>query len=305
MDINTRFSILTSGHAFLEAPRWHEERLWLSDFYAYQVITVDMKGHVEKMADVPQQPSGLGFLPDGRLLIVSMLDRKILRREANGDLVTHADLSRFATGHLNDMIVDAEGRAYVGNFGFDLMGGAPLQLAMLARVDPDGSVHEAARDLYFPNGSSISPDGKTLVVGETFGNRLSAFDVLANGDLSPRRDWAVFGELPTLSDVPSTLGQLQIAPDGTALDAEGSIWTADALGNRVLRVAPGGKVLETISTGQMGCYACALGGSDGHTLFLCVAPDFHEDARKKAHESAVWTTTVSVPGAKANGTYLL
>lgn len=221
MTLDPRFSVLVSGYTFFESPRWHDDHLWLSDFYTHQIIRVDLQGRVEKVADVPQQPSGMGWLPDGRLLVISMRDRQVLRREADGRLVTHADLSSVAGGHVNDMVVDAHGRAYVGNFGFDLMGGGAPQTATLARVDPDGSVHVAADGLYFPNGSMITPDGRTLIVGETMGNRISAFDIQPDGQLGPRRDWAAWGPLPPMTDVPSVLGALKAAPDGATLDAEG------------------------------------------------------------------------------------
>ncbi|MFT3778937.1 MAG: SMP-30/gluconolactonase/LRE family protein [Ottowia sp.] len=291
------FSVLVDGYNYFECPRWHDGTLWLSDFYSHQVIRVGLDGQVEKVADVPQQPSGLGWLPDGRLLIVSMRDRKLLRREADGRLVEHADLSGIATGHLNDMVVDAQGRAYVGNFGFDLMGGGTPATATLARVDPDGSVHRAAEGLYFPNGSMITPDGRTLIVGETMGNRISAFDIAADGSLGPRRDWARFGDLPPLGDIAAAMGALKALPDGATLDAEGAVWFSDSGRNCVVRVAPGGEVLETISTGSMGTFACTLGGPDRRTLFVCVAPDFHEDARKAAREAAIWTVRVQVPHA--------
>jgi sugar lactone lactonase YvrE len=292
-----KFTTLISGYDFLEAPRWHDGRLWLSDFYSHQVIAVDMDGRVETIADVPQQPSGLGWLPDGRLLIVSMRDRKLLRREADGSLVVHADLSKIAGGPLNDMVVDAQGRAYVGNFGFDLMGGAPLETARLALVQPDGRVSVAAEALYFPNGAMITPDGRTLIVNETFGNRISAFDIHADGALGPRRDWACLGPMPRGRELAELIPQAKVAPDGGVLDAQGAVWIADAIGNRVLRVAEDGRVLDEISTGGQGVFACTLGGPDRRTLCLCVAPDFHEHLRKDAHEAAVWTVTVEVPGA--------
>jgi sugar lactone lactonase YvrE len=297
MGIDARFSVLVSGYTFLESPRWHNDRLWLSDFYTHQVLRVDLQGQVEAIADVPGQPSGLGWLPDGRLLVVSMRDRRVLRQEADGRLVTHADLSSIATGHANDMVVDAQGRAYVGNFGFDLMGGGTPQTSKLARVDPDGSVHAVASDMCFPNGSMITPDGKTLIVGETMGNRLSAFDIQPDGALGARRDWATFGPVPALTDIGSVLGNLKAASDGATLDAEGAVWFADAMGNRVVRMAPGGDILETISTGTLGAFACTLGGPAGRTLFICVAPDFNEHARQLAREASVWTTEVGVPGA--------
>jgi len=195
------------------------------------------------------------------------------------------------------MVVDARGRAYVGNFGFDLMGGAPLETARLALVDPDGRVSVAAENLYFPNAMMITPDGRTLIVNETFGNRTSAFDIKADGTLGPRRDWACFGPLPQGRELAEVFPQAKVAPDGGALDAEGAVWIADAIGNRVLRVAEGGRVLDEISTGKLGVFACMLGGPDRRTLFLCVAPDFHEHQRTNAREAAIWTVAVDVPGA--------
>ncbi len=270
--------------SFLEAPRWHEDRLWLSDFYRYQVYSVREDGSDLRVeADVPEQPSGLGWLPDGRLLVVSQLDRRVLRREHDGSLVTHGDLSSYAAGQCNDMVVDAEGRAYVGNFGFDLMGGAPVGPTQLHRVDPDGTVTQVADDLWFPNGMVITPDG-VLVVAETFGNRLSAFDVAADGSLGPRRTWAELGPLPTSSDLGEVLPQLAVAPDGICLAPDGTVWVADATHDRLLRVREGGEVVEEILPGSP-VYACGLGGADGRTLYACAAPDFHAEARKAAREA--------------------
>ena len=291
------FSKFLSGYSFLEAPRWHQGRLWLSDFYTHQVIAVGMDGKVEKIATVPGQPSGLGWLPDGRLLVVSMLDRKLMRQEKDGSLAVHADLSGVATGHLNDMVVDKQGRAYVGNFGFDLMGGGQVSTAKLACVAPDGTVTVAAEAMHFPNGSMITPDGKTLIVAETTGNRISAFDIAPGGALGPRRDWATFGPVPSGLSLAEVLPQVKMAPDGATLDAEGAVWAADALGQRVLRVAQGGKVLQEIRSPNLGLFACTLGGPDGKTLFVCAAPDFNEHARKDAREAEVWTVQVAVPGA--------
>lgn len=293
----TAFSTLISGYSFLEAPRWRDSRLWLSDFYTHQVIATDMAGQVEKITEVPGQPSGLGWLPDGRLLVVSMRDRRLMRLETDGTLVQHADLSTIATANTNDMVVDRHGNAYVGNFGFDLMSGATVSTARLARVAPDGTVSVVADGLFFPNGAMITPDGGTLIVAETLGNRLSAFSIAADGSLGPRRDWATFAPSPEGQELSAVMAQLKVAPDGATLDAEGAVWAADALGHRVLRVAEGGKVLAEISTGDMGVYACTLGGPDGKTLFLCTAPDFAEHARKAAREAAIWTTQVDVPGA--------
>ena len=282
------------GFSYLEGPRWHHERIWFSDFYTHRVLSAREDGSDLRVeAAVPQQPSGLGWLPDGRLLVVSMRDRKILRREPDGTLVTHADLSRHAAGHLNDMTVDADGRVYVGNFGFDLMGGAPLEPASLHRADPDGTVTEVATDLWFPNGSVITKDG-TLLVNETFGNRVSAFDLTEDGRLANRRTWAEFGPLPTQRDIGKAIPQLSVAPDGSCLDAEGGLWIADAAGRRLLRVTEGGKIAHEVHPGTP-VFACAIGGSDGKTLFACAAPDFDEGARKAAREARLIAIQVTVP----------
>jgi sugar lactone lactonase YvrE len=287
---------VTDGYTFLEAPRWHDGRLWLSDFYTHQVIAVNPAGKVEEIATVPQQPSGLGWLPDGTLLVVSMRDRKLLRL-AHGELVEHADLSPLTGGHVNDMVVDGQGRAYVGNFGFDLMGGAPFRATTVVRVDPDGTTSVAADGLMFPNGSVITPDGSTLIVDETFGNRISAFDIAPDGSLGPRRDWANFGALPGTDNVQELIAAAAIGPDGNCLDADGAVWVADAIHHRVVRVAEGGAILEEISTGDEGVYACMLGGEDGRTLYLCVAPNFDETERSSTRLGRLVATTVDVPHA--------
>ena len=291
-DITT---VLT-GMTFLECPRWHEERIWVVDFYSHRVLSAREDGSDLRVeAEVPAQPSGLGWLPDGRMIVVSMRDARVLRREADGTLVTHADLRGRVGGHPNDMVVDGHGRGFVGNFGFDLMGGAPLRTADLLRVDPDGSVHHVAGDLWFPNGSVITDDG-TLLVGETFGNRVTAFDIGSDGALSNRREWARFGELPASADVAAALGELVVAPDGCCLDAEGALWIADAIGGRVVRVVEGGGIVHEIAVGT-GVYACMLGGADGRTLYICAAPDFHEDARSAAAEATLLSVRVDVPHA--------
>ncbi|MBC6461575.1 SMP-30/gluconolactonase/LRE family protein [Actinomadura sp. HBU206391] len=287
---------LIDGFSYLEGPRWHDERIWFSDFYTHRVLSAREDGSDLRLeAAVPQQPSGLGWLPDGRLLIVSMRDRKILRREPDGTLVTHADLSRHATGHLNDMTVDAHGRAYVGNFGFDLMGGAPLEPAALHRADSDGTVTEVATDLWFPNGSVITKDG-VLLVNETFGNRVTAFDLTQDGRLANRRTWAEFGPLPTQRDIEKVLPQISVAPDGSCLDSEGALWIADGTGGRLLRVIEGGEIVDEVSPGTP-VFACALGGSHGKTLFACAAPDFDEGARTAARDASLIAIQVAIPGA--------
>ena len=260
---------LVTGMTFGEGPRWHENRLYYSDFYRHVVEAVDLEGNVEQIAEVPNQPSGLGWLPDGRMLIVSMLDRKLLRLEADGQLVEHADLSSVASWHCNDMVVDASGRAYVGNFGYDIekKGEEPV-LSKLARVDPEGEVSVAAEALRFPNGAVITPDGKTMIIAETFARKLTAFDIASNGDLSNRREWA--------SIHPHF-------PDGICLDSAGGIWVADPAQSKVIRVEEGGSITDEIDPGR-GAFACMLGGVDGKRLFVCTAET--SGAKAAEHRSA-------------------
>jgi len=291
-----KFQTLIGGLSFTECPRWHDGRLYFSDFYTHRVLAVSMAGRVETIAHVPGQPSGLGFLPDGRMLIVSMRDRRILRRERDSSLVEHADLSDLAPWHLNDMLVDHQGRAWVGNFGFDLMGTAKVTTANLISVEVDGSARVAAYELGFPNGMVLTADGSTLIVAETLMNRLNAFEV-ASGLLGKRRTWAAFGDAPTADETAEVLRQVDVAPDGICLDAEGAVWVADAKDGRLIRVAEGGEILEELRTDGLGVFACMLGGEDGRTLFACVAPTFHEAEASANHRAAIWTTQVDVPRA--------
>jgi len=287
---------VVSDMSYLECPRWHDGRIWFVDFYTHRVLSATADGgDLRTEAEVPAQPSGLGWLPDGRLLVVSMRDHRVLRREADGTLVTHADLSGHITGLANDMVVDAEGRAYVGNFGFDLMNGAPLAPTVLVRADPDGTVTTVARDLWFPNGSVIT-DAGVLLVDETFGNRITAFDLGPGGELSNQRVWASFGDLPKETELPGALSQIKVAPDGCGLDAEGALWVADGLNGRVIRVREGGEIVDQVEAGS-GVFACMLGGDDGRTLYICAAPDFDEHARSAAREARLLATRVDVPHA--------
>lgn len=284
--MSRELTTVLSGRSYLECPRWHDDRIWVVDFYTHEVLSAAEDGaDLRVEAAVAQQPSGLGWLPDGRLLVVSMRDATLLRREPDGSLVVHADLAGHVSGHPNDMVVDGQGRAYVGNFGFDLMAGAPIGPAVLLRVDPDGTVTRVAEDLMFPNGSVLTDDG-LLLVGETFGNRVTAFDVAADGSLSGRRVWAEFGPVPASTVIAEALPELVVAADGCALDAEGLLWIADAAHGRALRVREGGEIVDEVVTGT-GVFACMLGGSDGRTLYLCAAPDFDEIAPQRDPRRAI------------------
>lgn len=288
---------LFEGGGFFEGPRWRDGSWWVSDFYRHTVSRISTEGVETVVVEVAAQPSGLGWLPDGSMVISSMKDHRVLRH-AHGELSVLADLSGHVGGHLNDLVTDATGRTYVGNFGFDLMGGGAPAPAGLIRVDLDGTVTVAATDLYFPNGAVITPDGTTLIVGETTGNRYTAFTIEADGSLTDRRSWAEFGALPVADTFAEGLGQITVAPDGCSLDAEGHIWAADALANRCVRVAPGGAIVDEVRVpGDLGIYACMLGGPDGRTLLLCSAPDFFEHNRSVAREAVLFTTTVEVPHA--------
>jgi sugar lactone lactonase YvrE len=284
--------------AFFEAPRWRDGRWWVSDFYRHLVLTVDADGTAEDVLEVEGQPSGLGWMPDGSLLVVSMRDHRILRRALDGSVTEHADVSAFCHGHLNDMVVSADGRAYAGEFGFDLMGFGDPALAVLIRVDPDGTAAVAAEEMAFPNGSVITPDGRTLVVGETAGARYTAFTIAPDGSLSDRRVWAQVAPAPEIGTLEETLSQLRFGPDGCGLDAEGMIWAADEVNARCVRVAEGGEIVDEITAPEgLNCFACMLGGDDGRTLLICAAPDFLEHNRAEAREAVLLTTTVDVPHA--------
>ena len=286
-----RTRVLAEGIYFGEGPRWHEGRLWFSDFYAHAVKSVSLSGELRTEFQIDDQPSGLGWMPDGSMLVVSMTKRQVLRRSRDGRMSVHADLKDIAGFHCNDMVVDAVGRAYVGNFGFDLDAAltargveavlADHPTAKLALVSPSGKVSVAASEMHFPNGSVITPDGKVLIVGETLSAMLTAFDIGAEGVLSNRRVWA------------STSPRV---PDGIALDAKGNIWIANPIAPECALIAPGGKVLEVIDTGQP-CYACMLGGDDGRTLFMLTAETSIGHEAAKAPKGKLLVATVDAAGA--------
>jgi len=270
--------VLVTGRGLVEAPRWHDGRLYFSDWTAGEVLAVDADGGTEVVARVASLPLCSAWLPDGRLLIVSSPDGLLLRREPDGSLVTHAELG--GPGW-NDIVVDGRGNAYVNGVGFDMVAGEAPRPGHVVLVTPDGTVRRVAGDLLFPNGMAVTADNATLVVAESYGPRLTAFDIGAGGELSGRR---VFAEL-------------EDAPDGICLDAEGAVWSATVPGRRCLRVAEGGRVLETIDFDR-GCFACVLGGPDRRTLFVTAAewrPDLPELV--PAGSGQVCSAPVSVPGA--------
>lgn len=286
--------VVVDGFHYLEGPRWHKGALWFVDFYTQGVYRVNDEGVAEKRVHIEQQPSGLGWLPDDRMLIVSMKDRKVMRLEANGELVVHADIWQHCAGYANDMVVAPNGDAYVGNFGFDLMGGADYKSAGLVLVKPDGSSQLVAEGLAFANGMVISADQKTLIVNELFGNKISQFTINEDGTLGDKRDFASFGELGDEPNLGVRIGNAKILPDGLALDAEGAVWIADTLNQRAVRIAEGGEILETIDTAPEGVFAVALGGAEGNTLFMCAAPDWDEAARKAETKGRMLAVRVEV-----------
>jgi sugar lactone lactonase YvrE len=291
---------LAGGFAFLEAPRWHRGRLWVSDFYRRGVFSIAMDGGVHKVVDVPGQPSGLGWLPNGDLLIASMTDRRILRFDGLR-LVEHADLSGMAEWHLNDMVMDGQGRAYVGNLGADQLKDGPIATASLIRVDPHSSSRVVAGNLLGPNGSAITPDGRTLLIAESIGGRISSFDISADGSLSNPRCWFSGGNPPLKSRTYREAlanGELLWVPDGMALDADGGIWGANPMGRTFSRILAG-KIVATIDLSAMNlmAIACALGGGDGRTLFLIAAPTFWENECVADPQAQVLTVRVQSPHA--------
>jgi sugar lactone lactonase YvrE len=272
---------LLTGLGFGESPRWHEGRLWFSDMGTSELATVDLAGNRELVARVPAMPMGTGWLPDGRLLVVSSGDGKLLRREPDGSMAVHADLAALATHPWSDMVVDGRGNAYVGNIGFDFAGGE-FATGIVALVTPDGSARQVADGMAFANGMAVTPDNATLIVAESYGNRLTAFDIAPDGSLSNRRVWA---------DLAGGF------PDGICLDADGAVWYGDVPNQRCVRVREGGQVAETIVLDR-GCFACALGGPDGRTLFLTAAKfSGPEGMASEERTGQVLTVGVATSGA--------
>jgi sugar lactone lactonase YvrE len=254
--------ILLDGLLFPEGPRWHEEKLWFSDMESHKVMTVDLNGKADIIVETPKRVSGLGFLPDNKLLMVSVEDNKLLKLETDG-LREFADMNKFNPLNSNDMVVDKKGRAYVGNFGFDYFNNAPFSPSFLLLVLPDGSSRIVAEDIAFPNGTVITPDNKTLIIAETFAAKLTAFDIEDDGSLSNRRMWANLKSIP---------------PDGISLDAEGGIWVAAPGRHRAVRVIEGGTITHIVKV-ENDVYACMLGGPNLSTLFLATSGHTRDKGR--------------------------
>jgi sugar lactone lactonase YvrE len=264
---------------FLEGPRWHAGRLWVSDIWGHTVYALDELGRREAIVEVPARPSGLGFLPDGTPLVVAMTEKR-LYRIVGGRLVPHADLGALVEAEINDMVVDARGRAYVGNMGYDLFSGAPSRRAEITLVEPDGRCRNVADELDFPNGMAITDGGRTLVVAESFGHRVSAFDIAPDGGLANRR---VLAELPDL------------IPDGICLDTAGNVWVAGAMGGAFVQLDPRGLVIATIDVKPRAAIACQLGGADGRTLYCLIYDGGIEELSRGQAGASIHVARVEVP----------
>jgi sugar lactone lactonase YvrE len=273
---------LMTGISFGESPRWHDGRLWFCDWGGEELIALDLEGRSEVIANVPSFPFCIDWLPDGRLLIVSARDQALLTMAADGSLVTHTDLSVLSDRPPgNEIVVDGRGNAYVNGGGFNLMAGEDFAPGMIALVTPDGSARQVADGIEFPNGMAVTADDSTLIVAESYGRRLSAFEIAADGSLSNRRVWADLGDG---------------VPDGICLDADGAVWYADVPNRRCVRVREGGEVLQTIELDR-GCFACMLGGEHGRTLFL-IAREWHGvDISAGAGTGQVLSIEVDTPHA--------
>lgn len=274
--------VLLNGRVFGEQPRWHEDRLWFSDWGTQEVIAVDLQGNCEVMLRGRSFPLCVDWLPDGRLLVVSAREGLLLRQEPDGSLATHGDLGSASDPPAgNELVVDGHGNAYVNGGGFDLMAGDEFAPGIVALVTADGSARTVADGLAFPNGMLIMPDDRTLIVAESYGKQLTAFDIATDGSLSNRRVWAELGDG---------------VPDGICADAENAVWYADVPNKRCVRVREGGEVQQTVALDR-GCFACALGGSDGATLFM-VANEWSGPANMlQGHQTQVLSAPAPAPHA--------
>ena len=266
----TELTTLIGERTFLEGPRWHDGALWVSDMHAQEVLRVTSDGDADVVARVAGDPSGLGWRPDGTMLIVSMRDRQLLARAPDGTVAVAADCSGVAPHEINDLVVDARGHAFISQFGYDFHGGGTFRRAPLLRVDPDGAIAVASDGLKMANGMVVTGDGTTLVVAESTGKDLVAFDLGTDGELSNRRVWAPLPEYP----------------DGICIDGEDGVWIASPVGDRCLRVVEGGDVTDVVEVPGRHAIACAIGGEDGHTLFVCTSPTHGQPEESRAARGA-------------------
>lgn len=268
------------GLVFPEGARWHDGALYFSDMHDGVVWRMAPDGAAERVLELATQPSGLGWGTDGALRVVSMFDRLLLRVTAAG-VETVADLSRISPYVINDMVIDRAGRAYIGTFGCDLNAGDSPVPTQLFCVQPNGAIEVAADGIMFPNGAVITPDGRTLIIAETFGNCLSAFDVHPDGTLGGRRVFAT----------------LDAMPDGICLDAEGGVWIAALGAHSAIRVIDGGAVTDRIPLPDRDAFACMLGGADRRDLYICTARDYVPALTKAQRAGRIEVVRVAVPGA--------
>ena len=287
---------LATGGRYFEGPRWRDGRWWASDLYRGAVYTYTPDGTEQEILSLGgDKPSGLGFLPDGSLLVVGQEERKVWRRSPDGTVSLHADLNSDTKTDLNDLAVGSDGRAFVGTYGFDPFNGDKPALGSVIRVEADGSHAVAATDLLFPNGMVILPDGR-LVVGECLGGTYTAFTIGSDGELTDRQVWARLSAPPSMESMPQLMETVEVMLDGCTADAEGAIWAADPKNARCIRIREGGEILDEIPAPDgLNIFACMLGDDDGRTLLLCVAPGLASNER--GLDATLRTTTVAVPHA--------
>ncbi len=272
--------VVATGLAFPEGPRWHEDRLWFTDQHARRIYAMQTSGALERVAQTTDLPGGLGWLPDGTLLVVYMTERRIMRL-SGGQLHLYADLSQLARFHCNDMVVDAAGRIYAGNFGFDLHAGEALRNTEIVLVDCDGRLETFATEVVFPNGSVITPDGQRLLVAETFAHGVSEFHLDRRGRMASRRRWADLGEA---------------TPDGICLDQEEALWVASPGTRELIRVKQGGDILARCTT-KGTPYACMLGGQERRSLYVCTSETDDPEQAARLKTGRIEHVEVEVPGA--------
>ncbi len=280
MSSSKQVHTLLTGRAFVESPRWHEGRLWFSDWLTREIIAVDLTGTSEVKFHVPIFPFSMDWLPDGRLLATS--GTQVLRGQTDGSLTPHADLANLSKKGLNEIVVDGRGNVYVNDVGFDLLKGENFAPGIVVLLTPDGTARQVADGIAFPNGMAVTPDNSTLIVAESYGKKLTAFEIALDGSLSNRRVWADLG-----SGV----------PDGICIDSDNAVWYADVPNKRCVRVREGGEVLQVIDLDR-GCFACMLGGADRKTLFMVVA-EWHGVAKMSDGARTGQVLTVGAPAAGA------